>query len=193
MKRIFVAVDISAEARAAAAEYIESLRRRFSALRVGWDKPEKLHLTLKFLGDTGDEQLEKLTSAAQSAARQNSNFKLRLAGTGVFPSQRRARVLWLGVADEKGNLRELSKRLENECERQDFARETRDFKAHLTIARLREPEKSKSLVETHLREEFAAVEFEVSEIVIYQSQLSPQGSRYAVVSKHAFKELRTEN
>ncbi|HEX9960491.1 MAG TPA: 2'-5' RNA ligase family protein, partial [Pyrinomonadaceae bacterium] len=76
--------------------------------------------------------------------------------------------------------------LESECERHGFAPETRDFKAHLTIARLREPEKSANLVETHLQEKFEAVEFEVSEIVIYQSELSPQGSRYTVVSKHAF-------
>jgi 2'-5' RNA ligase len=192
MKRIFVAVDISAEARAAAAEYIESLRQRFPNLRAGWDKPEKLHLTLKFLGETSDEQLEKLTIAAEKTARQISNFKLRLAGTGVFPNQRRARILWLGVTDEKGSLRELSKTLENECERQGFAREARDFKAHLTIARLREPEKSKSLVETHLQEKFTAVAFEVSEIVIYQSELSPQGSRYTIVSKHAFEKENDE-
>jgi 2'-5' RNA ligase len=187
MKRIFVAVDISEEARAAASGYIEDLRRRFPKLRVGWDKPEKLHLTLKFLGETSDEQLEKLTGAVEKTAREISNFKLRLIGTGVFPNQRKARVLWLGVADEKGSLRELSKILENECERQGLARETRDFKAHLTIARLREPEKSGDLVEAHLQEKFPAVEFEVTEIVIYESQLSPQGSRYRIVSKYDFK------
>jgi 2'-5' RNA ligase len=173
MKRIFVAVDISEEARRKTAAYIENLRRQFPGLRVGWDKPEKLHLTLKFLGDTGDEQLAKLMQAAERAARQIANFKLRIAGSGVFPNSRKARVLWLGVADEKGSLRDLSK----------------DFKAHLTIARLREPEKSGKLVEKHLRENFEEVEFAVSEIVIYQSELSPQGSRYTVVSKHALKEI----
>jgi 2'-5' RNA ligase len=185
MKRIFVAVDISEEARRKATEYIETLRRQFPRLRVGWDKPEKLHLTLKFLGDTEDEQLAKLTQAASMAARRISNFKLRIAGNGVFPNRRKARVLWLGVTDEKGSLQALSKALENECEAQGLARETRDFKAHLTIARLREPEKSANLVEKHLQENFEEVEFEVSEIVIYQSELSPQGSRYTVVSKHA--------
>jgi 2'-5' RNA ligase len=187
MKRIFVAVDISAGARGAASEYIEGLRRKFPAARAGWEKPEKLHLTLKFLGDTDEERLAKLTEAAEKAARQISNFRLRIAGTGVFPSQRKARVLWLGVVeDEERSLRKLNAALEDECERRGFTREKRDFKAHLTIARLREPEKSKNLIEAHLREDFAAVEFEVSDLVIYQSLLSPQGSRYAVVSKHGF-------
>ncbi|HEX8733986.1 MAG TPA: RNA 2',3'-cyclic phosphodiesterase [Pyrinomonadaceae bacterium] len=187
MKRIFVAIDISEEARRKASGYIESLRRQFPELRVGWDKYEKLHLTLKFLGETSDEQLAALTKAVEKAAREISGFKLRLAETGVFPSRRKARVLWLGVEDEKGSLRKLNEALESECERHGLTREKRDFKAHLTIARLREPEKSRSLVEAHLQEKFAAVEFEVSEIVIYQSELSPQGSRYTVVSKHALK------
>lgn len=187
MKRIFTAIDISEEARRKVSARIENLRRQFPALRVGWDKPEKLHLTLKFLGETNEEQLEKLSDAVEKTARGISDFKLRIEDAGVFPNQRKARVLWLGVKDEKGNLRKLNEALESECERQGLARETRDFKAHLTIARLREPEKSKSLVEAHLRETFAAVEFEVSEVVIYQSELSPQGSRYTVVSKHVLK------
>ena len=187
MKRIFVAIDISGEARRKASEYIESLRRQFPKLRVGWDKYEKLHLTLKFLGETSDKQLAELTQAVAKAARETSNFKLRIADTGVFPSRRKARVLWLGVKDEKGSLRKLNEVLENEGEPHGLTREKRDFKAHLTIARLREPEKSRSLIEAHLQENFAAIEFEVSEIVIYQSELSPQGSRYTVVSKHAFE------
>jgi RNA 2',3'-cyclic 3'-phosphodiesterase len=192
MKRIFVAADISEEARRRAAAYIENLKKQFPRLRVGWDKPEKLHLTLKFLGDTGEPELAKLTAAVEAAARQTTAFKLRISGTGVFPNQRKARVLWLGVTDEDENLRRLNEILESECARRGFEREKRDFKAHLTIARLREPERSESLAEAHLGQTFEAVEFEVSEIVIYESELLPQGSRYKVVSKHAF-EFRNEN
>jgi len=190
MKRIFTAIDISEAARQNVSAYIDNLKKQFPNLRVGWDKPEKLHLTLKFLGDIDDVQLGKLMKAVEKTAREISAFKLRIAGTGVFPSQRKARILWLGVKDETENLRKLNEALENECERQGLAREARNFKAHLTIARLREPEKSKNLVAEHLRETFEAVEFEASEIVIYQSELSPQGSRYTIVSKHAFEERK---
>mgnify|MGYP002779648670 CR=1 FL=1 len=190
MKRIFVAVDISEEARRQAAAHIENLKKQFPRLRVGWERPEKLHLTLKFLGDTDDWRLANLTEAVESAAaRQISNFKLQVSSTGVFPNQRRARVLWLGVIDGSGNLRKLNETLENECAARGLAREQRDFKAHLTIARLREPEKSGSLIEAHLRQNFEAVDFEISEIVIYESELLPQGSRYKIVSKHAFDSI----
>ena len=58
MKRIFIAVDISDEVRRIVTAYIENLRKDFRDVRVGWDKPEKLHLTLKFLGDVDEKQLE---------------------------------------------------------------------------------------------------------------------------------------
>lgn len=187
MKRIFVAIDISEDARRRAAAYTENLKRQFPGLRVGWDKPEKLHLTIKFFGNVDDLQLARLAEAVAETARQISPFKLQISATGVFPSRRKARALWLGVVDKEESLRRLNEILESECEKRGFRRETRDFKAHLTIGRLREPEKSKDLIETHLRENFDAAEFTISEIVIYESELLPQGSRYKIFSKYAFK------
>ncbi|MFN2392031.1 MAG: RNA 2',3'-cyclic phosphodiesterase [Pyrinomonadaceae bacterium] len=186
MKRIFVAIDISDEVQRKVSDYIAALRVEFPKLRVGWEKPEKLHLTMKFLGDINDEQLEKLTKAAEKTARQTLSFKLQVSDTGVFPSARNARILWLGLQHEQGSLQKLNEILETECEMIGFARENRSFKAHLTIARLREPQKSKELVQRHLQNEFEAVEFELSEVVIYESKLLPQGSIYSVISKHLF-------
>jgi 2'-5' RNA ligase len=183
MKRIFIAVDISDEARRRVSEYSEALRREFPDLRVGWEKAEKLHLTLKFLGETTENQLKDLIEIVGKAAVQISNFKLQISETGVFPSLRNARILWLGVKDEKGSLAEISGILESECEKIGFPKEKRKFTAHLTIARLREPQKSKEIALKHLQNKFEPVDFEVSEIVIYESRLQPNGSIYAAISK----------
>ena len=187
-KRIFVAINISNEARDKTSKYIEKLRREFPSLRIGWDKPEKLHLTLKFLGEIDERQLNDLTGAVARIAKQFSNASLQIAGTGVFPSKRNARILWLGVREIKGSLQNLNEILENECEKAGFAKEKRSFKAHLTIARLREPANSKELIERHLTESFESGAFEVSELVIYESKLQKSGSIYSIVSKHKFKE-----
>ncbi len=187
MKRIFAAIDISEAARQAVSAYVEILRAEFSGVRVGWEKPEKLHLTLKFFGDIDERQLENLTEAIEKTAEQISNFSLQIAETGVFPSPSRARILWLGLRDETGNMQKLAEILETESARSGFAREARTFKAHLTIARLREPQKSKELVEKHLQNEFESLEFQASEIVIYQSELLPKGSIYKAVSRHKLK------
>lgn len=109
MKRIFTAIDISDEARANCANYIENLRSVFPHLRVGWEKPEKLHFTLKFLGDIDEMQLQNLTEAVAAAVRKSSNFKILIAKTGAFPNKRNARILWLGVDEEQANMPKLKK------------------------------------------------------------------------------------
>lgn len=181
-KRIFVALDISEEARKKVSQFIKKSRERFPKARVGWDKPEKLHLTIKFLGEIEEEQLQKLQQAVEKTAREIAPFKLQISGTGVFPSTKQARVLWLGVDGDIESLRELNRILENKGEEHGFVKEKRAFKAHLTIARLKE--RTSKLVTAHLSENFELVEFEVSELVIYQSELRPTGSVYSVVSKY---------
>jgi RNA 2',3'-cyclic 3'-phosphodiesterase len=188
MKRIFVAVDISEEARRKAAAYIETLRNEFRAVRVGWDKPEKLHLTLKFLGDTDEKQLGELEKIAAEISAGITNFKIRIVNTGVFPNARSPRVLWIDVEDETGSLAKINNRLEADCEKIGFARERRAFVPHLTIGRVREPNRARELANKHLQNNFEPVEFMASEIVIYESKLLPTGSVYAVVSKHSLWE-----
>ncbi len=187
MKRIFTAIDISDETRIQCADYIEKLRSEFADLRVGWDKPEKLHLTMKFLGDIDENQLQNLTEAVEATARQFAKFSLKISKTGAFPAAKNARILWLGVADEQGILPKLNRVLETECEQRGLAKEKRNFKAHLTIARLREPQNSARLVEKHLSESFESEEFTVSGITIYESRLQKSGSIYQQVSGFRFK------
>jgi 2'-5' RNA ligase len=190
MKRIFTAIDISDKTRMKTADYIKNLREEFSQVRVGWERAEKLHLTLKFFGDVDEEQLAKLTAAVEETANQLSGFKLQITKTGVFPSKRNARILWLGVHDEKGSLQKLNEILENECDKKGFVREKRNFKAHLTIACLREPHKSKKLVEGHLGNEFNSPEFQVFKIAIYESRLQKTGSIYNKIKN---VELKIQN
>lgn len=185
MKRIFIAVDISAEAREKAARYVEVLKKEFSDLRVGWEKPEKLHLTLKFLGDVDDKLLGELNDALENSVNKlsgfkfdNVDFRLEISGTGVFPNAKRPRVLWLGIKDESGVLKRMNEILETECERIGFERENRKFSPHLTIGRIREPQISQKLAARHLQNEFEPVEFDIAEIVIYESKLQPTGSVY---------------
>jgi RNA 2',3'-cyclic 3'-phosphodiesterase len=187
MKRIFVAVDISEAARQTVAAYIENLRNEFRAVRVGWEKPEKLHLTLKFLGDCPENQLPDLEQIVAEIAARTAKFKLRVLDTGIFPNTRNPRVLWIDVEDEAGSLAKINNRLETECEKLGFARERRGFVPHLTIGRVREPNRARALADKHLENNFEPVEFEISEIVIYESKLLPTGSIYSVVSKHGLE------
>lgn len=186
MKRIFTAIDISEMARALVSDYIEELRRDFPNIRVAWETAEKLHLTMKFLGDVEDDQLVNLLEAIEKTARRFSDFNLQIAGTGFFPSIRKARILWLGVPDKQGSLAKLKGILEGEFERIGFARETRNFNPHLTIARLREPHNSAGIVSLHATNEFSSPGFSASELVVYQSRLQPNGSQYTPIFRASF-------
>jgi 2'-5' RNA ligase len=187
-KRVFVALEISELARRRALHYIEYLRTEFQGFRVSWEKPEKLHLTMKFLGELDDRHLTKLSEAVEQSARKTAPFKLQISSPGVFPSPKKARVLWLGIKDELGSLRSLNGILEDECEKQGFQKEQRIFTAHLTIGRCQERFINQFLIEKHLNTDSPPSEpFEVAEIVIFESRLQPTGSIYFVHSRHRFK------
>lgn len=181
MKRIFVAVDISDDARRRVADYIETLRTEFRQIRVGWEKTEKLHLTLKFLGDADENQLNALNVIVKEISTEIKNFKLEIAETGVFPNARNPRVFWINVRDATGDLGKINARLETECAKIGFEKEKRGFVPHLTIGRVREPFRARELAGRHLQTDFEPVGFKVSKIVIYNSELLPTGSVYSMI------------
>lgn len=187
MKRIFIAIDISSEARAKAADYSRELRTEFPDVRVGWERPEKLHLTLKFLGDTDDGQLVAVTERMRELASGVGPFDISVRGTGVFPSANRPRVLWLGIGGGTGNLADLARAVDEECAGIGFPRAQRDHRPHLTIARVREPERGAPLATEHLRREFESDDFEVTSLTIVESRLGQNGSTYHVVERIAFR------
>ncbi len=178
MQRIFISVDISEDAKKLAGEHISKLKELGIEVRVGWIKPEKMHLTLRFLGDIDEKRLAKVNNAVARVANLTSSFQLTLKHTGAFPNKKRPKVLWLGIQDDEGNLQNLFNELNKELEGVGFEGEDRKFRPHLTIARLREPNRSRELAHRHIALDFEPVEFEVSAITVYESRLGPDGSKY---------------
>lgn len=186
MKRIFIAVDISAEARTKAADYAREIRSEFPDVRAGWERPEKMHLTLKFLGDTDEGRLNDLAERLRTVAAEFGPFDISVRGTGVFPNANRPRVLWLGVAGATEELTYLARAVDEACATVGFPREQRDHRPHLTIARVREPERGAPLAAEHLRREFDSDDFEVKSLSIVESRLGQNGSTYRVIERIAF-------
>lgn len=181
--RLFCAVELPEGVRAQAARYIASLREAAPSVRASWDREEKLHLTLKFFGDTAQGRVADLIEALRRAASLSQPFELSISGTGAFPPSGLPRVLWLGVTDPSGQLNNLHTHIEVECARLGFARERRRFNPHLTIARLRSPEGAKQLSSLHKRLEFQTPAFRVTQIVLIKSELAPHGSTHTTLEK----------
>jgi 2'-5' RNA ligase len=181
-KRVFIAIDISDEARKRIAAYIEGLRRSSAPTSIKFERPEKVHLTLKFLGDSDPEQLRSVTEAVRSIAHRIDPFTIEISGTGAFPDPAKPRILWLGIKGDE--LASIVHQLDEACEPHGFESEKRDYRPHLTIARIRDANSARDVVDTHLKNQFAPVRFEVRDLTIYESQLLRSGSVYARVARH---------
>lgn len=184
--RVFCAVELPEEIRAAVAAHASRLRREFPDARASWARPEGLHITLKFIGEVEAARIEALSGAAGAAVGGFSSFRLSIEESGTFPPRGAARVLWFGVKDESGRLAQLQRRLEHECEAAGFPAEMRAFKPHLTVARLRTPQGTHALSEAHRHATFGPYHFQVSELLVIRSELGPGGSRYTPLSRHTF-------
>ena len=182
--RVFCAVELPEEIRAAVVAHAARLRREFPDARASWARPEGLHITLKFIGEVEAARVESLSNAAGAAVEGLKPFRLSIEESGTFPPRGAARVLWLGVKDESGRLKQLRRRLEHECEAAGFPAEPRAFKPHLTLARLRTPKDAHALSEAHRQTPFGPHHFGVTELLVIRSELGPGGSRYTPLSRH---------
>jgi len=180
--RVFCAVELSEDVRARLQDHIARLRKEVPDAAASWSRVENIHLTLKFFGNVPLDLIPKISAAATQTTEQFSKFHIEIGNTGVFPRPSRAQVLWIGISDSTGKLTELQKRFEDECAGEGFPKEDRAYKPHLTIARLRKPERQ--LAETHLQIAFESIEVPVHELIVFRSELSSKGSRYTAISRH---------
>jgi 2'-5' RNA ligase len=176
-KRTFIAIDLN-----------PSVRARFEALQqllkpagadVRWVKPDRAHLTLKFLGEATAEQIEAIGTALDEIAPATAPFEVAFGSVGVFPNERRPRVLWVGITDGVEALRSLAAAVDARAEAAGFERERRAFSAHVTLGRFRSPsgwERLRELVASNAA--FDAGRLEAREVHLIQSILSPQGPTY---------------
>lgn len=187
--RAFIAIDISPDMVSTLEQLVEKEKTRLP--RARWVRPANLHLTLRFLGETSESVLMDLGKNLQNAMASYPPMTLEFRGVGFFPSQRRPRVLWVGIPHPPDALARVQMDIESAAQLQGFVPETRKFAPHLTLARFREPRPHKRFAE--LAEELGDHDFgtsRVDEIVLYQSILRPQGAEYQALQKFALSEAR---
>jgi 2'-5' RNA ligase len=170
--RLFVAIEIDPGIRERIHEFVSSLRSKISGAR--WVRPEGLHITLKFLGNVADERREQIENALRSV--RGREVTLSLKQLGVFPNPRSARVLWVGI--EAGpELQQLATAVDQQMNSLGFEREKRAFSPHVTLARFNQrPEGDLGPLLSSAQPGFGTMT--ANEFHLYESKLSPQGSRY---------------
>ena len=175
--RLFFAIELADDVQEVLDAATASLRAE--APELAWVDREKRHLTLKFLGDVAEGSLPGLVDAADRAAAAHGPLEMSVREVGAFPNFRRARVVWIGVEQER-RLELLHHDLEIACESAGFEVEGRPFRPHITLARVRSPlpvERLRAFAKV-ARSVRVRVTVPVEGITLFESTLAPSGARH---------------
>jgi 2'-5' RNA ligase len=190
--RLFIALDLDDSIRERIARFMEGVGNFAPGAR--WVKEESLHITLKFIGEQPEEKVGQIKDALATITASLSEIQFR--GYGFFPTPRSARVFWIGMVAGP-ELATLAATIDQKTSVLGIPKEERKFSPHLTLARASgasgAPRRQKgdrpigtlALLQEKLSKlptpEFGTMT--PREFFLYQSQLSPKGSKYTKLAR----------
>ncbi|MFN8490242.1 MAG: RNA 2',3'-cyclic phosphodiesterase [Caldilineaceae bacterium] len=202
--RTFIALELPANVQ----KQIEQLQKQLQTyLRdliipacISWTPVAKIHLTLRFLGETNETQREMIASRLTQATFAQTSFPLTLGRIGCFPHFREPNIVWLGIQGDLAVLQNVQAQTEQIAQAASFTPEHRAFSPHLTLGRARRDANRADLrragealknfqgeCEAQQRTSIAFDMFVVDQIVYIQSELRPEGARYTPLTRHSFR------
>ncbi len=183
--RAFVAVPVSPAAKVALRNVVRLLSAD-APRGVRWIDPEGIDLTLKFLGNVESSRVADITAAMRRSVQGVPPFRLHLSGLGMFPNEKRPRVLWAGVHGGVDPLQMLQHRIEDAMADLGFLREGRPFSPHLTMGRVHNQasgDERRRISAAMLAASLDATEpWLVESVCLVQSHLSPEGATYTTLA-----------
>jgi len=183
--RAFVSIHIPAGVRERLQAVQAELERAFPESAVRWTPFEQLHLTLEFLGNVATGNLPPLEDALKQVTTSHRPFELSAGRVGAFSSIRNPRVIWAGIGGEVDAVKALQSDVKNSVRSFVAEQETRAFKPHVTLGRVR-PVKARDL--RQVSDALAAAaerdfgSWRVGEFALMQSKLSPHGSEHSTLA-----------
>ena len=185
-KRIFLAVRVKPEPELL--DLVDLLRDELAGEQIKWVDEEQLHITLRFFGDSSEDQVKVISAAVKSCCRQHRDFSFDLCNPGYFHKRQQPTVVFLRL-EKADALMALQKDLEDQMEHQGISREERKFKPHLTLGRIKSIRDSEAF--DGLLKQFpqkCIQQIPVTEVILYESILKPSGPEY-----HMLERFKLEN
>jgi len=181
LARLFIALELSEQQKSEVDAFQGTVKQYMEGVR--WVKPEALHMTLKFLGETGESRIEEIAKTLDETAATITPFAVVYGKSGVFPSPRKARVIWVGLREGNAAVSELASKVDRSLNRIGFDPEKRSYTPHLTIGRVKGslPEKA---VYRYIEEgsNFTTAAWTIKSATLFESKLSPRGATY--IARH---------
>jgi len=186
--RFFIAIDISPSIK-------KEILRLTAILKKGdpdvkWVNENKIHITLKFLGNIEEKNIKPISEAIREICRKHNTFNVTFSELGAFPRIAKPKVLWLGIDKGSDFLTNLAKDIDSGLVNIGFKSEEREFKPHLTIGRVRSLRNIPALTGSIKKTNFLLKETtEVNQVVLFQSILDPKGAIHNPISHFTLKQL----
>ncbi len=183
--RTFIAIPTPDDVRQALTDIQAELKT--ANAEVKWEPPEKLHITLRFLGDVEESQLPLLMTDCSKAICNLNSFSLIYEGLGCFPDTRNPRIIWAGSHNDDGILLRMKKEIDDSVARYGFERENRPFHPHITLARVKGRENIPNLIKMLQSVTFEPHPVIIDEVHFMKSELRPTGSIYTKLQTNALQ------
>ena len=182
-KRTFLAISIPCSSDFPA--LLERLKKSLTHEKyIHYVKTNQIHLTLKFLGSTPENDIPAIIESCQKVAKNHESFTMDFNNFGLFESNRVPNVLWLGMNDQPQALFKLKSDLEDAFEAIGYPRDEQDFRPHVTLCRMGTLVDKALFMRIYNRlEQKRYLHADVRELVYFQSFLQPTGPFYKVLKK----------
>ncbi len=180
--RLFTAVELNHEATQELLRLQQEAKKQFISRK--WQTPERMHLTLHFLGELSATQADTVKQELRLAAASCQPFELCLTDIGAFPSLQRPRVLWAGIDEQDNCLSTLQRTLSTRLQEKQLYEEERRYSPHITLARNVSVKNEASAHDPLLRVQ--PVRWTVHELTLFRSTLTKEGPLYVVIEKYPF-------
>lgn len=174
--RLFIALPLEKSVKDELDKLIATLKRQGGPVK--WVKAENIHLTLRFLGETNDNLVSDIKHHIDEVVNTHRKVQTSINNLGGFPNLNRPRVIWVGIEQNLDALRKMANDIEHRMRSLGFEKETKPFKAHLTLGRVRDPKGLDNL--TNFMKDYRLEEMPLlfDRIVLFKSTLTPQGPIY---------------
>jgi RNA 2',3'-cyclic 3'-phosphodiesterase len=160
-----------------------------------WTSGSPFHMTLAFLGDVPNDELNPVCQIVASSAGSTEPFEIRVGGLGAFPTTSKPRVIWAGAtAPNLKPLVDLQESIARSLARIGYRPDDQRFHPHVTLGRIKHDRQRvgdlAGLIERHRL--WSAGQYRVEDVVIFASTLGPGGPRYEVLGRGPLAGKKTE-
>ncbi len=174
--RCFIAIEIGKEAK----DYLFNLQKGFKDIvKASWVAKKNLHLTIRFLGEINENKVEEIKKILESITLKK--FEIELSDFGVFPNKDFIKILWVSLKPED-RIYELERKVDEELI--SLSNKDQEFKAHLTLARVKNIKDKKQFLERLETFKIKNIKFKVDKFILLKSELTKDGPKYEILEEY---------